>query len=206
MAQRNRARSYAGQTGDERAAVRRTALLDAALGLVGEHGWSQLSVEAMCREAGLNKRYFYEAFGTLDGAMAALIDEVARGVLDASLDAMPASGSPAEMTRASVRAFVTYLTEDRRRARVLLEAPPPGGAAAERRTAATRRGVALTAARGRTVFQASDPAGFELAASMVVGGTSQAVLDWLDGRVGGTREELIDGLVAMWLAIGDRMR
>lgn len=199
-------RNYAGQTGSERVAARRTALLDAALELVGESGWDGLTIEAMCRNAGLNKRYFYEAFGNLDAAMAALIDEVARGVLDASLDAMPASGSPAKMTTASVRAFVAYLTEDRRRARVLLEAPPPGGAAAERRTAATRQGVALTAARGRTVFQATDVAGFELAASMVVGGTSQAVLDWLDGRVGGTREELVDGLVAMWLAIGDRMR
>lgn len=206
MAQRNRSRSYAGQTGAERVAARRAALLDAGLDLVGEDGWRGLSIEAMCRHAGLNKRYFYESFGSLDIAMAALIDEVAHGVLDASLDAMPANGSPAEMTTASVRAFVTYLTDDRRRARVLLESPPPGGAAAERRAAATRQGVALTAARGRTVFQAADAAGFELAASMVVGGTSQAVLDWLDGRVSGTREELIDGLVAMWLAIGDRMR
>lgn len=199
-------RNYAGQTGSERVAARRRALLEAALELVGDAGWDGLTIEALCRHAGLNKRYFYEAFGTLDAAMAALIDEIARGVLDASLDAMPASGSPEEMTTASVRAFVTYLTDDRRRARVLLEAPPPGGAAAERRMAATRQGVALTAARGRTVFQAADAAGFELAASMVVGGTSQAVLDWLDGRVGGTREELIAGLVAMWLAIGDRMR
>jgi hypothetical protein len=109
------------------------------------------------------------------------------------------------MTAASVRAFVTYLTDDRRRARVLLEPPPPGPAA-QLRAAATRRAISLTAARGRTVFQPADVADFELAASMVVGGTGQAVLDWLDGRVSGTREELIEGLVAMWLAIGDRMR
>ena len=40
---------------------------------------------------------------------------------------------------------------------------------------------------------------------MLVGGTSQAVLDWLDGRVAQTREEFIDDLVALWLAIGDSM-
>lgn len=199
-------RKYAGQTGGERVAARRTALLEAALELVGERGWAQLSIEALCRRAGLNKRYFYESFGDLDAAMAALIDRLAKGIVDASLDAMPERGTPEEMTTASVRSFVDFFADDPHRARVLLEAPPPGGAAAERRTAATRQAVALAAARGRTVFQAGDAAGFELAASMVVGGTGQAVLDWLEGRVDCTREELIDALVGMWLAIGDRMR
>ena len=199
-------RNYGGLTAGERVATRRAALLEAMLELVGEGGWAGLTIEALCREAGLNKRYFYETFGDLDAAMGALIDVLSKGVVEASLDAMPEHGTPEEMTTASVRSFVEYLAADPRRARVMLEAPPPGGVAAERRAASTHQAVALTAARGRTVFQAADAAGFELAASMVVGGTSQAVLDWLEGRVDCTRDELVDGLAAMWLAIGDRMR
>lgn len=203
MPPRNPGRSYAGRTGDERAAARRAALLDAALDLVGEHGWGQLRIDAMCRSAGLNKRYFYESFASLDAAMAALIGEVADGALEASLDAMPESGTPEELTAAVVGSFVAFLTDDPRRARVLFEAPPPDGAAAAQRAAATRRAVALAAARARTVFPRAEGTGFALPASMVVGGTSQAVLDWLDGAIDCTREELIASLVTMWLAIGN---
>lgn len=194
-------RNYAGQTGNERAAARRAALLDAALELAGGDGWAALSIEATCRRAGLNKRYFYESFGDLDAAMAALIEDVATGSLDAALDAMPQDGTPEELTAAGVRAMVEYVTDDPRRARVLFEAPPPGGAAAACRAAATRRAVAVVAARGRTVFPHVEAEAFALPASMVVGGTSQAVLDWLDGGVACSRDELVEGLVGLWLAI-----
>ena len=36
---------------------------------------------------------------------------------------------------------------------------------------------------------------------MLVGGTSQAVLDWLDGRIAASREALVEDLVALWLLI-----
>lgn len=196
-------RNYAGQTGTERVATRRSALLDAAFALVGERGWAQLSIEAMCRRAGLNKRYFYESFDGLDGAMAALIERVARDTIDACLEAVPETGTAEELTTVAVRTMVEHVTDDRRRARVLFEPPPPGGAAAARRAAITREAITLAAARARTVFPGGDATGFALPAALVVGGTSQAVLDWLHGGVDCTRDELIDGLVTMWLAIGN---
>ncbi len=195
-------RNYGGQTGSERIAARRTALLDAAFDLVGEHGWAQLRIEAICRQAGLNKRYFYESFDSLDTAMAALIERVAGEVLDATIDAMPETGTAEDHIAAAVRTSVEFITDDPRRARVLYEAPAPGGTAARQRAVTTRQAVAVAAARARTVFPAPDGTDFALPASMVVGGTSQAVLDWLDGAVDCSRDELIDGLVAMWLAIG----
>lgn len=195
-------RNYAGQTGSERVATRRAALLTAAFELVGEQGWAPLSIEAICRRAGLNKRYFYESFDGLDDAMAALIEQVARETLEACLEAMPAAGTAEELTTAVVRTMVEHVTDDRRRARVLYEPPPPGGEAAARRVAMTRETVTLAAARARTVFAGGDATAFALPASLLVGGTSQAVLDWLDGGVDCSRDELIDGLVTMWLAIG----
>lgn len=195
-------RNYAGQTGSERVATRRAALLQAALELVGERGWAPLSIEAICRQAGLNKRYFYESFASLDDAMGALIERVAHETIEACLEAVPASGTAEELTAAVVRTMVEHVTDDSRRARVLYEAPPPGGAAAARRAAITREAITLAAARARTVFPRGDATGFALPASLVVGGTSQAVLDWLHGGIDCSRDELIESLVAMWLAIG----
>lgn len=195
-------RNYGGQTGEERVQARRAAVLHATLELVGEGGWAPLSIEAVCRRAGLNKRYFYESFANLDDAMAALIEQVARETLEACLEAVPASGTARELTEAAVRTMVEHVTDDRRRARVLYEAPPPGGAAAARRAAITREAITLAAARARTMFAGGDATAFALPASFVVGGTSQAVLDWLDGGVDCSRDELIARLVEMWLAVG----
>ena len=39
---------------------------------------------------------------------------------------------------------------------------------------------------------------------MVVGGTSQTLLDWLDGRIHCSRSELVDSLVGLWLAVESR--
>jgi hypothetical protein len=38
---------------------------------------------------------------------------------------------------------------------------------------------------------------------MIVGGTSQVILDWLDGRARCSRQELTAILVALWRGIGD---
>jgi hypothetical protein len=51
-------------------------------------------------------------------------------------------------------------------------------------------------------IESSDPA-IELWAAMLIGGTSQALLDWIDGRVACSRGQLVDDLVEMWLAIGN---
>ncbi|MBJ7331599.1 MAG: TetR/AcrR family transcriptional regulator [Solirubrobacteraceae bacterium] len=195
-------RSYAGRSGEERAAGRRTALLDAAYEIVGEDGWPALSIAALCKQAGLNKRYFYESFTDLDAAMAALVDKVGREVDDASLGAMGSGGTTEEVLRSGARALVEFMTDDPRRARVLFEAPPTG-AVLDQRVASTRRAISLVAARGRTVFPLAGRTGFELPASLIVGGTSQAILDWLEGRIDCSREELIEGLVTMLLAIGE---
>src|ERR1700752_4824789 len=40
-------RVYRGQTGDQRLVARATALVDAAFALVAEHGWRQLSIDAI---------------------------------------------------------------------------------------------------------------------------------------------------------------
>jgi AcrR family transcriptional regulator len=197
------ARVYRGRTGDERTAARVTALVDAAFALVAEQGWRQLSIDAICRQAGLNKRYFYESFADLDAVIAAVTTRLADDAIRVTLAALDPAAPSEEATRSGVSAFVGHLTDDPRRARVLFGAVPAGDAAAGHRAAAIRQVITTVAAQGGSVHGiAADPA-IDLAAAMLVGGTSQAVLDWLDGRLACSRTDFVDDLVALWQLIGD---
>ena len=195
------ARTYGGETGDERAARRRRALLDAALDLVAEHGRQALRVETLCRQAGLNKRYFYESFPDLDAVVAALMQRLAEDAIAAALAARGTDHPDEAAIRRSVAAFVGHVTDDPRRARVLFGAVPAGDAAAQPRAVALHEIASIVAAQGRTAYGLRDDPRVDLAATVIVGGMSQAVLDWLDGHVGGTREAFVDELVALCLAV-----
>lgn len=197
-------RDYGGQTGDERAARRRAALVDTAFALVAEHGWRGLRIDAVCRGAGLNKRYFYESFDGVEALIAAVTAQIAENAITVTLAALDEGGTRDESTRRAIIAFVGHVIEDPRRARVLFGAVPAGDAAAGHRAAAIRRLTAMIAARGSKAYELSgvSPA-VELSAAMLIGGTSQAILDWLDGRVACTSTELVEDLVVLWQAVGE---
>jgi hypothetical protein len=38
---------------------------------------------------------------------------------------------------------------------------------------------------------------------MLIGGISEVLLDWIDGRIDVTREQLVDDLAALALALGE---
>jgi AcrR family transcriptional regulator len=196
---------YAGRSAAERAAERRAALLDAAFGLIAEHGSGQLRIERICQAAGLNKRYFYESFTDLDALVAAVLDRVASESIAVTLAAMDRDGSVHELTRAAVGALVRHITDDPRRARVLFGETPTGEAIATHRSEAVHTIVAAAAATGRSIHHlgdAPDP-GIEMASAVLVGGTCQAVLEWLDGRLHDDLDAFIDDLAAMWIIVGD---
>lgn len=198
-------RTYGGQTADERATQRHDALLDAAFGLVAEDGWRPLRIEALCRRAGLNKRYFYEAFADLDAVVAAVTRRLADEAIAATLAQVHAGTdpSPDATVRRAVTAFIEHLTDDPRRARVLFGALPADDAADQHRAAAIREVIVAVVSEGRQLHDVPDDAFAETAASMLVGGTSQAILDWLDGRVDCSRTAFVARVVVLWQAVGD---
>ena len=55
-------RIWGARTGDERRAERRERIIRAAIKVYGQHGYHRASVKAICLEAGLTERYFYESF------------------------------------------------------------------------------------------------------------------------------------------------
>jgi AcrR family transcriptional regulator len=98
-------------------------LLDACLDVVGELGPGATTVEAVCRQAGLSKRYFYESFNDREAVLIALVERVMASVRDA-LEAVVrnAPTSPDEQMRRLVHATVDTLSADARISRLWVEA------------------------------------------------------------------------------------
>ena len=70
------ARPYRGVDAADRLASRRAGLLDAGLELLGGEESAELTVRAICRQAGVTARYFYESFADKDEFVAAVFDWV----------------------------------------------------------------------------------------------------------------------------------
>jgi len=189
-------RSWAGVSAEDRKAERRTLLLDAALELLGTEGWAGTTVRGVCQTAQLNPRYFYESFDDLDALACALHDrllEELRAAVEAEVAA--ADDDPVAKTRAVVSATARFVDEDRRRARVIY-------VEALGNEAVNRRRIEAAHALTRLMAGAVGP----VAASMLVGGFSEVLVAWLDGRIPGSRERLVEETTTLFLAVGEASR
>ncbi|WP_043652347.1 TetR/AcrR family transcriptional regulator [Nocardia thailandica] len=114
-------RRYSGMSAEQRTRARRAAVLEASLELFGTQGFAATSVKQICDAAGLTERYFYESFRDRRAALAALYSELVatlRAVTEAAITA--AGDDDAAAARDGLGAFIAQLTEDPRRARVVL--------------------------------------------------------------------------------------
>lgn len=65
-------RSYSGLTAAERKEQRREKFLEAGLQIFGTQGYRAGTVRALCKEAGLTDRYFYESFPDTEALLLAV--------------------------------------------------------------------------------------------------------------------------------------
>ncbi len=195
---------WAGIPADDRRAERRRLLLDAGFELLGTEGAAGTTVRAVCQHARLNPRYFYESFGDLDELVVAVYERVVdelRDALSLAMDGAPAD-LPAQM-RAAVGAAVGFVDDDRRRARVLyVEAL--GNEALNRRR--IRAGYDITAFIETDAVARRGPAADgerigALTATLLVGGISEVLVAWLDGRLDVSRQDLIDDTTELFLGL-----
>ncbi len=181
-------------------------LLDAAFDLLGTEGWAGTTVRAVCQAARLNPRYFYESFDDLDALVVAVYDRLVDQLAAEFSDAVEtAADDPAAQTRAALDRIVAFVDDDRRRAR-LLYVEALGNEALNRRR--IEAGHTLVAAlEQRAIDRHGPPRPGEqigrVAAAVLVGGTSELVLAWLDGRIDVPREQLVDDATALFLAVGE---
>jgi AcrR family transcriptional regulator len=120
-------RPYRGVKRDERRERRRLDLIAAAIAVYGKRGFRQSTVKAVCDQAGLTERYFYESFENSEALLAACYEAVTlalfTGLLKAGAEASVSGlddAARAERMRNMLRAYFRLLKRDPRAAQLFL--------------------------------------------------------------------------------------
>lgn len=198
-------RKYAGDSAATRIQRRRLALIDVALTAMAENRWRTATVDNLCREAKLNKRYFYESFDSLERVADAVIESIATEVGAAAVNGyFPLLAQPVEeQARGAIAAVVDVFGADPRKALVLLGGAPATPMAHEKRTALIADLTTALIAHARTTHDVSleRDSLASTAPAFVIGGTAQAILSWANGDLSISREALIDDIAALWMIL-----
>lgn len=197
---------YGGVAADERRSTRRAALLEAALELLGSDGWQAATVRAICAQARLTPRYFYESFADREELLVALFDEIAQQAASAVVAAVVAAPDHARgKARAAIGAFVELVTDDPRKARVLFVEATGSEALTHRRFQMLRMFARLVSEQGRQFYGVRGPGDpiVQTSALMLVGGLAETLLAWLDGSLEVPREQLIEDCTDLFVLVGD---
>lgn len=191
---------------EERAAERRSLLIDAAFELLGTEGDAGTTVRAVCQKARLNPRYFYESFADRDELLVAVYDQQVAALGALVLAAVAAAGDdPAATTRAGIETIVRFVADDPRQAKVLYSEALGNEAVNRRRLESTHAVVGFLVGWAEERYGAA-PGGEQInlvAGSILVGGMGELLLAWLEGRIPITLEQLIDDAVTLFLATGE---
>jgi len=129
---------------------RREVLLDAALALAEERGFSHMTVEAVARQAGVTRPVVYDLLGDLNGLLLALLEREqsrALAVLDEIVPKLPPAQDPETVLVEGVRAFLEAVRRHPRTWRLLLLPPEGSPRSVRARVGATRLALASHIAR-----------------------------------------------------------
>lgn len=74
MKKKTSGRSYAGVSAQQRLSERREKFLQAGLEIFGSQGFRAGTVRALCKQAGLTERYFYESFSDTEELLKAVYE------------------------------------------------------------------------------------------------------------------------------------
>lgn len=192
---------WAGVPLTDRRAERRALLIDAAYRLFGDGGEAALSVRSVCRECGLNTRYFYESFADTDDLLGAVYDEVSVDLaadVEAAMTAAPDS-VPAR-TRAGIAAVLGFSSADPRRGRVLFTDARANPVLASRRAATQDLLREAVLSEGGRLSPNSDPVAAQVGAAMYTGAMAELAQQWLGGNLGDDLDVVVD--YALRLVLG----
>lgn len=200
-------RKYQGLTPEQRRVARRAAILDTALEVFGTRGYAGSSVKQICRAARLTERYFYESFSDRESCLAALYSELVDGMRTATVAAVAEVGTDVDdQAHAGLHAFIGYLTEDPRRARVvLIEVVGVSATMEERRHAVLRAFadiVATTWAAHRTEPLTAKQNSTAVA---LVGAVNHLLVDWLMSGTPQSPADLTDVCTTLFVAAREHL-
>lgn len=202
----SRGRPYAGASREAREHARRERIIAAGIELFGTDGYRAATVGAVCETAGLNKRYFYESFATLEDLLCEVYQRV---VADLRAAVLASDGESApEVLRGFIAAFLDWAQANPVEAKVHLfevlgvsarvdelyrsYARSIGEELVDRLTAVSS-GPALTAVSSGPALTAGNR---RILGDVLVGAGVQIVVDWVISGYEPPRQQLLDDIDA----------
>ena len=197
MAGMAQVRPYRGIDAVERVAGRRRRLLDAGLDLLGAAGKdpAELTVRAICGQAALGVRYFYESFTDKDHFVGAVFDSVIADIA-ATTQAAVASAPPGEQARAAMANIVRTVSADTRVGRLLFSVELSNTEIVRKRAESSALFAALLFAHAGAQG-ALDNDHVKAASHFAVGGVGQTISAWLSGEISLDHDGLVNLLAAL---------
>ncbi len=184
-----RSRRWSGVPLEDRQVLRREELIAAGVQLLGEESGPAVTVRAVCGQAGLTERYFYESFADRDEFVRAVYDDVCTRAMSTLMSATT--------PREAVERFVALMVDDPVRGRVLLLAPEVEPVLVASGAEWMPSFIDLLQ---RKLTQIGDPVRQMMTATSLIGGLTALFTAYLDGRLAASREQFIDYCVEMLLS------
>ncbi|MEV5839448.1 TetR/AcrR family transcriptional regulator [Nocardia sp. NPDC052112] len=202
---RRSATTWRGSTMASRAAERREQLVRAGYALLGSEGAAAITMRAVCREAGLSLRYFYENFADREALLIEIYNRTAQGLAAAVTTRL--SDAPVDQTARARTAFdaaAQYFADDPRRGRIMFRETLADDTLRARGTDALPAFVTLVAAQlapDQAARFTSASGRIPLPVSAISGALVALFLDWLDGDVEANRDEVVDYATRLTITI-----
>lgn len=190
-------RPYRGVDARDRDASRRRRFLDAGLELLGgDEAPDELTVRAICNQAGLAVRYFYEHFGDKDDLVSEVFDSVT-AQLASTTQAAVAAAPGAEQNRAGIANLVAMISDDPRVGRLLFSTRLSNAVLLRKRAELGGIFALLSREYIESALRVPGNSHISAIAHFVVGGVGQTLSAWLAGEIALSPEALVDQLQAL---------
>ena len=197
-------RSYGGKTAAERTSERRERLVDATIHVLADAGEGRSTMTAICAEAGLTERYFYESFANLDEAMVAAFDHVCDEILTMAATIIEGTpGTPDQRVHAVMQSFVDLVVAEPHKGKVAVAQPAANSPLRMRRNELIGVFADFVAREaedlyGEQTWPADRARMFGVA---YIAGFAELVASWLTGDVEQTPAELVETASDLFTAL-----
>jgi AcrR family transcriptional regulator len=178
-------RTYGGRSGQERAEDRRVRLVEAAISVLAAHG-ERATMTAICQEAGLTERYFYQSFPHRDAALVAALERVSEEISANAIRVLEETpGSVEERVLAMAQDFARWAAAHQDRAVVAVMHARSIAALRQRRKELVVAFAETTAREAAALSgdEAWDHERARIQGILFVGGLVELVAAWLSGDV-----------------------
>ena len=193
-------RLYAGRSPEQRREQRRRRLLDAGLQVFGTVGYDEATITLLCGTAKVGTKAFYEEFPTREALLLSVATDVvaiAAQRLETALAAAPQNLE--QRVRAGLAAYIGYLTEDPRRARIAYREIRVAPLEAERQFASAAFAELVTAQVAELGIGGHARDNLLLALALT-GGVGELLNHWTSAAEKPSTDRLVDELTRIFVA------